>query len=115
MATTDAERSDEQGTHPSGWLAISRHESIAYMLDSILDLPPHRGFTQTELAEMADVSRQSVSRHLGFLIDIEVIEPIQDTSPQRFRFKPECEVSQALVRLDGAMNKAGEKVYSTDD
>lgn len=114
MGTTEAERSNKKGSYPSGWLAISRHESIAHMLDAILDLPPNRGFTQTELAEMAGVSRQSVSRHLGFLIDIEAIEPIQDTSPQRFRFNPDSEVSQALIRLDGAMIKAGEDIQSTD-
>lgn len=114
MATSDHERASERAEYPSGWLAIGRHETIVYMLDAILDFPAHRGFTQTELAEMADVSRQSVSRHLGFLLDIEVIEPIENTSPQRFHFNPESEVSKALIQLDGAMNTAGRELTSAD-
>lgn len=115
MATSEHEHSSERGKYPSGWLAIGRHESIVQMLDAILDLPPHRGFTQTELAEMAGVSRQSVSRHLGFLLDIEVIKPLEDTSPQRFRFNPESNVSEALIQLDGAMNQAGSDLDSTEN
>ena len=107
MATNEQTPAHDRGNHPSGWLAITRHDSIPKMIDAMLDLPPHREFNQTELAEMAGVSRQSVSRHLGFLLDIEVIEPVENTSPQRFRFDPENEISQALIQLDGAMNAVG--------
>lgn len=96
---------DELGS--TGWLVLARHESVAKIVDALLDRPPHSQFTQTELAATADVSRQSVSRHLDLLLEIGVIEPVADSSPQRYSFDLENEVSEAIVRLDGAMNAAG--------
>lgn len=77
------------------------------MIDALLDLQPHREFNQTELAELAGVSRQSVGRHLELLVETGVIEPVENTSPQRYRFDGESPVSKAITRLDGAMNAAG--------
>lgn len=94
-------------THPSGWLILTQNESVPYMIDALLDLPPHREFNQTELAERAGVSRQSVGRHLDLLLEAGLIEAVSDTSPQRYRFNAEGPVSEALIQLDGAMNAAG--------
>ncbi len=99
--------------HPSGWIALTRNESVLYMIDALLDLQPHREFNQTELAELAGVSRQSVGRHLELLLETGVIEPIGNTSPQRYRFDEESPVSTAIIRLDGAMNTVG--VATSDD
>lgn len=93
--------------YPSGWLVLTKHESAAKIVDALLDLPPHREFNQTELAEQAEVSRQSVSRHLDLLLDIGVLERVENTRPQRYRFDPTSDVSRAIIRLDGAVNAAG--------
>ena len=93
--------------YPSGWLVLARNESVAKIVDALLDLPPRRECNQSELAEQAGVSRQSVSRHLDLLVHIGVLEPVQNTSPQRYRFDPTSDVSRAIVELDGAMNAAG--------
>lgn len=58
-------------------------------------------------AEAAGVRRQSVARHLNLLLTVDVVEPVEGTSPQRYRFDPESPVSKALIQLDGAMNAAG--------
>jgi len=94
-----------RATYPSGWLALTRNESVSLIVDALLDLPPYREFNQTELAEMAGVSRQSVHRHLDLLVTLEIIRPVSGTSPQRYRFTPESDVSEAIVRLDGAVNR----------
>ncbi|WP_248518058.1 MarR family transcriptional regulator [Salinarchaeum laminariae] len=96
---------DDRG--PTGWLVLARHESVATIVDALLDHPPHAQFTQTELADAAEVSRQSVHRHLDLLLDLGVLEPVEGTSPRRYRFDPESDVSEAIVRLDGAVNAAG--------
>lgn len=77
------------------------------MIDALLDLQPRREFNQTELAELAGVSRQSVGRHLELLLETGIIEPVANTNPQRYRFDEKSSVSEAIVRLDGAMNAAG--------
>lgn len=108
MATDEPSSKSIRTEYPSGWMAIAENTSVAHIIDAVLDLPGHREFTKTELSEMADVSRQSVYAHLDFLLAIGVLQPVEDTSPQRYRFAPESEVSRALVELDGAVNRAGE-------
>lgn len=105
----DDERAENspREAYPSGWLVLAKHESVAKIVDALLDLPPRREFNQSELAEHAGVSRQSVSRHLDLLLDVGVLEPVENTDPARYRFDPTSDVSRAIVELDGAMNAAG--------
>ena len=112
VTTTDRNEKDRRKEHPSGWLVLTRNESVPYIVDALLDGPPQREFNQTELAEHAGVSRQSVGRHLDLLVDIGVLEPVDGTSRQRYRFDPDSPVSEAIVRLDGAMNAAGPEAES---
>lgn len=107
LQSTDHDKKSLRSEHPSGWLVLTKNESVPYIVDALLDAPPHREFNQTELAEHAGVSRQSVSRYLDVLVDVGIVEPVGETSRQRYRFNPENSVSEALIRLDGAMNAAG--------
>lgn len=111
MSQSDTQNEANSGElrdeYPTGWLVLTKHEAASKIIDALLDLPPHREFNQSELATLADVSRQSVSRHQELLLGIDVIEPVSGTSPQRYRFNPDSPVSQAIIQLDGAMNAAG--------
>lgn len=98
---------------PTGWLTLTKRESVPYIIDALLDAPPHREFNQSELARRAGVSRQSVARHLDLLVGVGIVEPVPETRPTRYRFDPENPVSEALIQLDGAMNAAG--TIATDD
>lgn len=107
MSETHSESAPDRDAPETGWLVLARNESVAEIVDALLDRSPHDQFTQTELAEAAGVSRQSVHRHLDLLLEVGVLVPVEDTSPRRYAFDPESEVSEAIVRLDGAMNAAG--------
>lgn len=91
----------------TGWTVITRNDSVVEIIDTLLDLPPHREFNKTELADVGSVSRKSVHNHIGLLIALGILDEVPDTSPQRYRFDPESEVASALVALDGAVNNAG--------
>lgn len=109
-SVSDSDNSQQKARreeYPSGWLVLTRHQSVSYIIDALLDLPSHREFNQKELASHAGVSRKSVGRHIELLEAADVIEQVPDTSPTRFRFNPESDVSQAIIMVDGAMNAAG--------
>lgn len=93
--------------YKTGWRVLTGNQSVVKMIDTLLDFPPHKEVTKTELAELSGVSRQSVHNHIDLLVYIDVIEPVPETSPQRYRFNHESEVSEAIIRLEGAMNKKG--------
>lgn len=111
MSSTSDSSNGQQKTrreeYSSGWLVLTRHQSVSHIIDALLDLPPYREFNQKELASHAGVSRKSVGRHIELLEAVEIIERIPDTSPTRFRFNPDSDVSQAITMLDGAMNAVG--------
>lgn len=117
MHGTTADDTDEDGTHrtqkelrqeySSGWLVLVQNRSVAHVVDALLDLPPHREFNQSELADAAGVSRQSVGRHLDLLLELEIVEAVENTRPQRYRFDPSSDVNQAIMQLEGAINRAG--------
>lgn len=93
--------------YKTGWRVLTGNQSVVKMIDTLLDFPPHKEVTKTELAELAGVSRQSVHNHIELLVYIDVVEPVPDSSPQRYRFNHESEVSEAIIRLEGAMNRKG--------
>lgn len=92
--------------HDTGWRVLTGNQSVVEMIDAIM-YNPTREFTKTELADWADVSRQSVHNHIDKLVYLDILEPVPETSPQRYRFDHESEVSEAIIRLEGAMNRKG--------
>ena len=105
---TRTETSQIRSEYPSPWMVLTRNESLGYIIDALLDLAPHRECNKTELAELAGVSRNSVGTHVELLLTLGIVEPVEGTSPTRYRFDPDSGVSRALVELEGAVNDAVE-------
>ena len=108
-SSQESEDTNSRYEHPTGWLLLTRHESVQLILDGLLSLPPHREFNKTELADYAGVSRQSVSNHIDLLLTLSIIEEVEGTSPQRYRFDEESSVSQGIIDLNGRINAIGEQ------
>lgn len=91
--------------HPSGFLYLTQHESVPIIIDALLDLPPGREFNKTELADHAGVTRQTVGSYTELLQELNVIEAVPNTSPQRYQLA-ESDVVQKLFELNSALNSA---------
>jgi hypothetical protein len=57
MSTESVQDGALRDEYPSGWLVLTRNESIPYIIDALLDSHPYREYNQTDLADRADVSR----------------------------------------------------------
>jgi predicted transcriptional regulator len=106
-AADDRDTKEARLAHPSGFLYLTRHESVPILVDALLDLPPGREFNKTELADHAGVTRQTVSNYVGLLLELDVVEEVPNTSPRRYRVA-ESEVVRELFELNSALNAAGE-------
>lgn len=95
--------------HPSGWLHLTQHDAIPILVDALLDLPPGREFNKTEFAEHAGVTRQTVGNYADLLVEVEVIEEVPNTSPQRYRVA-DSDVVRELFELNSALNSVGTDV-----
>ena len=73
------------------------------MIDTSLDLPGGREFNKSDLAELADVSRNTVGRHMDLLVDIGVVEEV--SYAPRYRVDADSEVFRLLTELDAAASE----------
>lgn len=103
--TDDRSRADLRDEYPSGWRILVRNESVGYLLDALMDALPGAEFTKTELANTAGVSRQSLYTHLDLLLALEVVESVEDSSPQRYRLNADSELLELLHRVNGTVNQ----------
>jgi DNA-binding transcriptional ArsR family regulator len=92
--------------HPSGWLHLTRHESVPILIDALLDWPTTREFTVQEFADHAGVVRQTVSKYLGLLIEVGLVEELDDTRPQRYQIR-ESPTTKELFAFNSALNAVG--------
>ena len=107
-AAGDREQKKELRTdHPSGWLHLTQHEAIPVLVDALLDLPPNREFNKTEFAAHAGVTRQTVGNYTDLLLEVELIEEVENTTPRRYRLA-DSEVVRELFELNSALNNVGE-------
>jgi len=90
----------------TGWLELTKHDSVTVIIDALLGLPPRREFNKTELADHAGVNRQSVTNHMERLLKLDVLEAVPDTSPTRYRMA-DSPVVEELFELNSALNAAG--------
>lgn len=91
--------------YPSGWRILVQNESIGYILDALMDALPGSEFTKSELATEAGVSRQSVYTHLDLLLVLGVLEPVEDSSPERYRVNSDSELLDLLHQVNGQVNQ----------
>lgn len=102
----DLDTKEARLDHPSGFLHLTRHESVPIIIDALLDLPPGREFNKSELAEHAGVTRQTVGTYTDLLLEVAILEEIPNTTPRRYRVA-NSEVVQELYEFNSALNAAG--------
>jgi DNA-binding transcriptional ArsR family regulator len=95
-----AELRDE---YPSGWRVLTQHDSVGYMIDALMDAPDYH-FSKSKLAEKAGVSRQSVHTHLDLLLRLNIVERVDDTSPEKYRLDSDDDLVRELHRMNGLVN-----------
>lgn len=91
--------------YPSGWRILVQNESVGYILDTLMDALPGSEFTKSELADKSGVSRQSVYSHLDLLLVLGVLEPVEDSSPERYRVNAENDLLELLHQVNGVVNE----------
>jgi DNA-binding transcriptional ArsR family regulator len=91
--------------YPSGWRILIQNESVGYILDALMDALPGAEFTKSELATEAGVSRQSLYTHLDLLLALGVLEPVEDSSPQRYRVNTDSDLLDLLHQVNGTVNQ----------
>lgn len=100
--TTGEDMKEARRRNPSGWMELTRNPSVTYMIDALIETPPDREFSKSELQRRSGVSRESIRKHFEVLSDLEIVEEVPRTD--RFRLNIEGVVTQELLELNSAVN-----------
>ena len=101
----DVSIAELRDNYPSGWRILVQNESVGFILDALMDALPRAEFTKSELAAEAGVSRQSVYTHLDLLLALDVLDPVERSSPQRYRVNDESDLLTLLHEVNGMVNE----------
>ncbi|MDZ7688106.1 MAG: winged helix-turn-helix domain-containing protein [Halobacteriales archaeon] len=101
----------------SGWLELTKSESVPLMIDALIDAPPEYRFNKTELQNRSGVNRNTVSKYIDLLVELGIIEKIPDTEPQEYRLNELGRVTQEILELNNAINaiRLGQDVEVKDE
>lgn len=99
----DRELATLRDEYPSGWRVLTQYDSVGYMIDALLDAPDYH-FSKSKLAEKSGVTRQSVHTHLPLLRRLEIVQVVEDSSPEKYTLNSGDELVRELHRLNGLIN-----------
>ena len=104
-SSDDISKAELRDEYASGWRILVQNESVGYILDALMDSLPGVEYTKSELATEAGVSRQSLYTHLDLLLALNVLEPVENSSPQRYRVNADSELLSLLHQVNGTVNQ----------
>ncbi|MDB2246535.1 hypothetical protein PM076_17795 [Halorubrum ezzemoulense] len=90
---------------PSGWMELSRYETLVLIVDKLLESSPDREFTQRELANQAGCSETSVENRIGSLTRLGVVNELEDREPIRYELNEHSPITQKLYELNLTVEK----------
>ena len=95
---------------PSGWMELTRYETVRFIIDALLEASPEHKFNKSELERRSGVTREAIRDHIPFLIDLGVIEEVEDEGWPEYRLNSDSKVTRELQELNSAVNSvlAGE-------
>lgn len=88
--------------YPSGWLELTMFESLAFMIDALIDAPPAYMFTNPELADRAGLSDESVRNRIDILEELGVVRRAPDG--HHYQVNDDSRVLQEILGLNDAVN-----------
>ena len=100
----DQEIAELRDEYPGGWRVLTRHDTVSYMIDALMDAPDYR-FSKSKLAEKAGVSRQSVHTHLPLLRRLDIVHVVEDSSPEKYTLNSGDKLVRELHWLNGLVNE----------
>jgi DNA-binding transcriptional ArsR family regulator len=96
--------------HPSGWLELTRYQTVRFLIDTLLESSPGHKFNKSELERRTGMSRESIREHISRLVELGVIEEINDSGWPEYQLNEDGKVTKELLELNTAVNSvlAGE-------
>ncbi len=102
-------RKEFRKTFPSGWMELTRVETLVLLVDVLLEAPPTREFTCDELADKAGLNRRSVEAHVDSLVELGLVEELDvDRETPRYTVNERSPIKRRLDDLNVTVQRVRE-------
>lgn len=116
--TSDFDTKQSRLDDPSGWLKLTRYESVRLIIDALLEAPPDYRFNKSELTRRSGLSREAIREHIPLLVELGVVREVDTEAWQEYELNSNGKVTKELFELNSALNSvlSGEsKTIEQDD
>jgi DNA-binding transcriptional ArsR family regulator len=105
-AIRDMDKKEFRKEFPSGWMELSRYETLVIAIDALLETPASREFTVRELADKAGTTKKSLDNRIDSLVELGVITKLeQGREKPRYQLNNQSPITQKLYELNNTVNK----------
>mgnify|MGYP000439329073 CR=1 FL=1 len=99
-----------QDAHTSGWSLVADRDEAASVIATLVDLDPDREYTQSELADAADVPLKTLylGDTLDALVDIGMLVRVDDETDEteaQYTLNEDSDALDAAARFDRAITE----------
>lgn len=90
--------------NPSGWIELTRYETVRLLIDALLEAPPEYEFNKSELERRTGLSREAIRNHLPKLVELGIVNKRQKSGWAEYQLNDDGKVTQELFNLNSAVN-----------
>lgn len=90
--------------HPTGWMALTRYETVRFIIDALLESSPGHKFNKSELARRTGLSREAIRDRIDFLVEIGVVNELSQSGWAEYELNDDGRVTTELFQLNNAVN-----------
>ena len=105
----EMEKKEFRKEFPSGWMEVSRYETLVLIIDALLETPASREFTIQELADKAGSTKKSVNKRISSLEELGIVEKLEKSREDaRYTLNNQSPITQKLYELNDTVNRVKE-------
>ena len=94
---------------PSGWMELTRYETLVMTIDAMLEAPATREFTIGEISNKSGASERSISSHIDTLVELGIVTKLEEGRDEpRYSVNNDGVITKKLYDLNTAVQQVKE-------
>jgi hypothetical protein len=102
----DMSKKEVRKEFPSGWMEISRYETLVLAIDALLESPAAREFTIDDLADLSGATSKSLQKHIDVLVNLDIVEETDGNNNEPlYSLNGDSPIVQDLYELNSTVER----------
>jgi DNA-binding transcriptional ArsR family regulator len=86
---------------PSGWMELTRYDTLVLVIDAMLEAPESREFTTGEISTKSGASERSIKDHIDVLVELGILDELREGRDEpRYTINNDSLITKKLYDLN---------------